>query len=102
VGWHHTRAERALGNLDVGPGKPEHIFAQTGRLPVFAGGNADVDIEMLEAARFALLVDHDDEEREFGYTKGAEKSLAKAKELGWTVVSMKNDWKTVFTEGAVA
>ncbi len=97
-----VRAERALGSLDVGPGKPEHIFAQTGRLPVFAGGNADVDIEMLESARFALLVNHDDEEREFGYTKGAEKSLAKAKELGWTVVSMKNDWKTVFAEGGAA
>jgi hypothetical protein len=51
-----VRAEQVLGGLDVGPGKPEHIFAQTGRLPVFAGGNADVDIEMLEAARFAVLV----------------------------------------------
>jgi phosphoglycolate phosphatase-like HAD superfamily hydrolase len=97
-----VRAKRALGGLDVGPGKPEHIFAQTGRLPVFAGGNADVDIEMLESARFALLVNHDDDAREFGYAKGAEKSLAKAKELGWTVVSMKDDWKTVFAEGAVA
>jgi phosphoglycolate phosphatase-like HAD superfamily hydrolase len=97
-----VRAEHALGSLDIGPGKPEHIFAQTGRLPVFAGGNADVDIEMLESARFALLVNHDDEEREFGYAKGAEKSLAKAKELRWTVVSMKNDWKTVFPEGVVA
>ena len=36
---------------------------------------------MLEAARFAVLVNHDDEEREFGYTKGADKSLSKAKEL---------------------
>jgi len=96
------RGEHALGSLDVGPGKPEHIFAQTGRLPVFAGGNADVDIEMLESARFALLINHDDEEREFGYINGAEKSLAEAKELGWTVVSMKNDWKTVFTQGAAA
>ncbi len=91
-----VRAEHALGGLDVGPGKPEHIFAQTGRLPAFAGGNADVDIEMLTSARFALLVNHDDEEREFAYTNAAEKSLAKAKELGWTVVSMKNDWSTVF------
>jgi hypothetical protein len=97
-----VRAEQALGGLDVGPGKPEHIFAQTGRLPVFAGGNADVDIEMLESARFALLVNHDDEEREFGYTNGAEKSLAKAKDLGWTVVSMKNDWNTVFADGPAA
>jgi len=63
---------------------------------VFGGGNADVDIEMLSAARFSVLVNHDDEEREFAYVNGAEKSLAKAKELGWTVISMKNDWATVF------
>jgi phosphoglycolate phosphatase-like HAD superfamily hydrolase len=94
------RSSTLLGGVDVGPGKPEHIFAQTGRLPAFAGGNADVDIEMLESARFALLVNHDDEEREFSYTNGAEASLAKAKELGWTVVSMKNDWTTVFRDGA--
>jgi phosphoglycolate phosphatase-like HAD superfamily hydrolase len=92
-----VRAEHALGSLDVGPGKPEHIFAQTGRLPVFAGGNADVDIEMLESAAFALLVNHDDAAREFAYTAGGDASLAKAKELGWTVVSMKDDWNTVFT-----
>jgi phosphoglycolate phosphatase-like HAD superfamily hydrolase len=102
VGGQIVRAGRALGGLDVGPGKPEHIFAQTGRLPVFAGGNADVDIEMLESARFALLVSHDDEEREFSYAKGAEKSLDKAEELGWTVVSIKNDWKTVFADGGAA
>jgi phosphoglycolate phosphatase-like HAD superfamily hydrolase len=90
------RAEGVLGSLDIGPGKPEHIFAATGRLPVFGGGNADVDIEMLTAARFSVLVNHDDEEREFAYTNGAEKSLARANELGWTVVSMKNDWNTVF------
>ena len=90
------RAKHALGGLDVGPGKPEHIFAQTGRLPALAGGNADVDIEMLEAATFSVLVNHDDAEREFAYTSGGEGSLAKAKELGWTVVSMKNDWTTVF------
>jgi phosphoserine phosphatase len=91
-----VRAEHALGSLDVGPGKPEHIFAQTGRVPLFAGGNADVDIEMLEAAKFSLLVNHDDAEREFAYVKGAEKSLEKAGDLGWTVVSMKDEWSTVF------
>jgi phosphoglycolate phosphatase-like HAD superfamily hydrolase len=91
-----VRAEHSLGSLDVGPGKPEHIFAQTGRLPLFAGGNADVDIEMLEAAKFSLLVNHDDAEREFVYTNGAEKSLEKAAELDWSVVSMKDEWKTVF------
>jgi phosphoserine phosphatase len=91
-----VRGEHALGTLDVGPGKPEHIFAQTGRLPAIAGGNADVDIEMLSAARFAVILNHDDEGREFAYTSGAEAAFAKAKELGWTVVSMKDDWKTVF------
>jgi phosphoglycolate phosphatase-like HAD superfamily hydrolase len=93
-----VRGEHALGNFDIGPGKPEHIFAQTGRLPVFAGGNADVDIEMLSAATFGLLVNHDDGEREFSYTRGAEASLAKAAELGWTVVSVKDDWNTIFAD----
>jgi len=93
-----VRSDQMLGALALGPGKPEHIFAHTGRLPVFAGGNADVDIEMLTVASFAMLVSHDDAEREFAYTKGAEKSLAKAGELGWTVVSMKNDWASVFLE----
>jgi hypothetical protein len=51
---------------------------------------------MLSAAKFAVLVNHDDEEREFVYTNAAEKSLAKAQELGWTVISMKNDWNTIF------
>ena len=91
-----VRGERLLGTLDLGPGKPEHIFAQTGRLPVFAGGNADVDIEMLASAAFAMLVNHDDADREFAYTTSAEASLAKAAELGWTVVSMKEDWNTVY------
>jgi len=91
-----VRGEHTLGGLNVREGKPEHIFAATGRLPLFAGGNADVDIEMLEAAKFAVLVVHDDADREFSYTSGTEASVTKAKELGWTVVSMKNDWTTVF------
>ncbi len=91
-----VRGEHTLGSFDIGPGKPEHIFARTGRLPVLAGGNADVDIEMLEAARFSILVNHDDAEREFAYTSGGDASLARAKDLGWTVVSMKDDWVTVF------
>jgi phosphoserine phosphatase len=95
-----VRGEQVLGGLNLGPGKPEHIFAQTGRLPVFAGGNADVDIEMLESARFGLLINHDDADREFAYTSGAETSLAKAADLGWTVVSMKDAWSTVYRNRA--
>jgi phosphoserine phosphatase len=82
--------------IDDGPGKPVHIWARTGRRPLLACGNADGDVEMLAQARFALLVRHDDAEREFAYTAGAERSLDAAAEHGWTVVSVKNDWATVF------
>ncbi|MCB0954133.1 MAG: haloacid dehalogenase-like hydrolase [Microthrixaceae bacterium] len=91
-----VRGKHMLGGLDLGPGKPEHIFAQTGRFPLFAAGNGDVDIEMLSAAEFGLLVNHDDDTREFAYTDGAEASLAKAAELGWTVANMRDDWSDVF------
>ena len=90
------RGGEVLGGLALGPGKPEHIFAYAGRLPALAGGNADVDIEMLESAAFAMLIVHDDEEREFAYTAATEKSVAAANDNGWTIVSMKNDWNTVF------
>ena len=82
--------------VDDGPGKPVHIWTRTGRKPLFAGGNADGDMQMLESARFALLLHHDDAEREFAYDEGAERALAEAAARGWTVVSMKNDFKTVF------
>ena len=91
-----VRTDRMLGALALGAGKPAHIYAQTGRLPLFAAGNADVDIEMLAAAQFALLVQHDDADREYAYTKAAERSVKSASDLGWTVVSMKSDWTTVF------
>ncbi|WEO77166.1 HAD family hydrolase [Cryobacterium sp. SO2] len=94
-----VRGEQVLGGLDIGPGKPEHIFAQTGRLPIIAGGNADVDIEMLESARFAVIIQHDDDTREFEYTAGAERAFTRAAELGWTVVSVKNDWNVVYGKG---
>lgn len=90
------RGDEILGGLALGPGKPEHIFAYAGRMPAFAGGNADVDIEMLEAAKFAMLVVHDDAEREFAYTRAAEKSVAAGAKHGWTMVSVKNDWRVLF------
>ena len=82
--------------IDDGPGKPVHIWARTGRKPLLAGGNADGDVAMLESARFALLLHHDDAAREFAYEDGAERALAVAAARGWTVVSMKRDFRTVF------
>jgi phosphoserine phosphatase len=82
--------------VDDGPGKPVHIWTRTGRKPLLAAGNADGDAAMLRTARFGLLIRHDDAGREFAYDAGAEKALAKAKERGWMVVSMQNDFKVVF------
>ena len=89
--------------FDDGPVKPVRIWSRIGQRPIVAGGNSNGDIPMLRyaggKARFALrlLVLHDDDEREFAYTAGAESSLDTAAEQGWTVVSIKNDWATVFS-----
>jgi FMN phosphatase YigB (HAD superfamily) len=91
-----------LGFLDDGPQKPIQIWTRVGRRPLLAGGNSNGDIPMIDFAQhqdkpcLRLLVLHDDAEREFAYTSGAERALAKAGTSGWTVVSMKNDFATVF------
>lgn len=51
-----------------------------------------------ERPSLRLLLLHDDPEREFGYTSGAEKALDEAGRRRWTVISMKNDFKIVFPE----
>ncbi|MDW8805298.1 HAD family hydrolase [Streptomyces scabiei] len=83
------------GPVALGPGKPEYVVARTGRLPAFAVGNDDVDVELLASARFALLVVHDDDVREYAYTEGAERARATARREGWTTVSVKDDWNVV-------
>jgi phosphoserine phosphatase len=90
------RQNELHGNVSLGPGKLEHILARTGRMALFAGGNGDVDLEMLQAARFSLVVVHDDPEREYLVETACEKLIEAGEQGGWTMVSMKNDWKTVF------
>jgi hypothetical protein len=88
--------------FDDGPIKPVRIWSRIGQRPILAFGNSNGDIEMLQftggknrpALRLLLL--HDDRVREFDYVAGAEKSLELAKAHGWTVVSMKQDWRAVF------
>lgn len=83
--------------LDDGPGKPVRIWARTGRRPIFAAGNSNGDIEMFEFTRgLRLLVRHDDAEREFDYTAGAERAVDLAARRGWTVASIRDDWAAVF------
>jgi hypothetical protein len=87
--------------FDDGPAKPIRIWSRVGRRPLIAGGNSNGDVPMLQFAGgsrpgLRLLVLHDDAEREFDYVKGAEQAFDTAKSEGWTVVSIKDDWSTVF------
>ena len=88
--------------FDDGPSKPVRIWSRIGRRPILACGNSNGDIEMLRytggngRSALRVLVAHDDAAREFSYVAGAEKSLELARAEDWTVVSIKNDWTTVF------
>jgi phosphoserine phosphatase len=95
---HEARADY----LDDGAEKPIRIWSRIGRRPLLAAGNSNGDVPMLHFAQhrdkpsLRLLVLHDDAEREFAYTTGAEQALAQAERDGWTVVSVARDWGTVF------
>lgn len=103
-----TRTMKRLGEVNEGAPKVAHIQSQIGRQPIFAVGNSAGDQEMLEWAcagrhpGLAVLVDHDDAEREFAYEStaatfaSAEKITDVAARLGWVTVSMQRDWATVF------
>ena len=88
-------------------GKPIGINEHIGRRPIMAFGNSDGDLQMLQytaagsGSRFCLYVHHDDAAREFAYDRKdslarLDKGLDEAAAKGWTVVSMKDDWKQIF------
>jgi hypothetical protein len=96
-----------LNSFDDREAKTQNIGLHIGRRPILAFGNSDGDLAMLRytkagaGARMALLLHHDDAEREFAYDREFRLSplveaLDKAGEYGITVVSMKRDWKEVF------
>jgi hypothetical protein len=96
--------------INDGPGKPVGINEHIGRRPIAAFGNSDGDLQMLQwtmsgnGLRFALIVHHTDAEREWAYDRNSsighlDKALDEAQAKGWTVVDMKNDWKTIFPFG---
>jgi phosphoserine phosphatase len=102
------RTSSLLGVANEGSAKVANIQTQLGRRPILAAGNSGGDREMLEWAQatgaptLALLIDHDDAEREFHYTSTAQ-TFAESEpitdvgaRLGWTVVSMACDWDVVF------
>ncbi|MCO1334763.1 haloacid dehalogenase-like hydrolase [Microbulbifer sp. OS29] len=88
-------------------GKPLAINEFIGRRPVFAAGNSDGDLQMLEwttsaaGPRFGMLIHHTDASREWAYDKKSDvgrldKALKAAKPNGWLVVDMANDWRQVY------
>jgi phosphoglycolate phosphatase-like HAD superfamily hydrolase len=99
----------AINFVDDKAGKPVGIQLHIGRQPIAAFGNSDGDQQMLEwttaggGARFALLVHHDDAVREWAYDRKSpigtlDKAWDEAIAKGWTIVSMKDDWKVIFPD----
>jgi hypothetical protein len=99
-----------LNSMDDREVKPQNIGLHIGRRPILAFGNSDGDLAMMRytrsgtGQRLALLIHHDDAEREVAYDREFRLSplteaLDKASNYGITVVSMKRDWNTVFGPG---
>jgi phosphoglycolate phosphatase-like HAD superfamily hydrolase len=99
--------EAKFAFVDDGPGKPVGIYRHIGKRPILAFGNSDGDLQMLqvtaagEGRRLALIVHHDDADREFAYDRDShigklDKAWDEARARNWVVVSMRSDWKKVF------
>jgi hypothetical protein len=95
--------------IDDKAGKPVGIHKIIGRRPLMAFGNSDGDVQMLQwttagtGPRFGLIVHHTDAEREWAYDRNSsighlDKGLDEAKTRGWTIVDMKGDWRTIYSD----
>jgi phosphoglycolate phosphatase-like HAD superfamily hydrolase len=96
-----------IAHNDDKDGKPVGIQRHIGRRPIFAAGNSDGDFQMVEwttageGLRFGLLIHHDDAAREWAYDRDSHigklaKGLDEAPQRGWSIISMKNDWKNIY------
>jgi hypothetical protein len=94
--------------IDDKAGKPVGIHKFIGKRPIAAFGNSDGDFEMLEwttsapGARLGVLIHHDDVAREFAYDRTSHvgklaRGLDEGPKRGWTLVSIKDDWRTVYS-----
>ena len=96
-----------IGFINDKAGKPVGIQSHIGRRPVMAFGNSDGDLQMLQwttagsGRRFGMLVHHTDADREWAYDREShigklDTALDQAGSNGWVVVSMKDDWRTIY------
>ena len=95
-----------LNIITAGNGKPIGIQSHIGRRPIASFGNSDNDLPMMQwtaaglGAHFCLYVHHTDAQREWAYDRKSDdpfdKGLDEALAKGWTVVSMKDDWKVIY------
>lgn len=101
-GFEFVRQAKLVEPINDRGGKPFNIERFIGKKPVIAGGNSDGDIEMMQYAvmgetpSLALLLHHDDEEREYSYTNKTETALELAHQYNWQVISIKKDFKQVY------
>lgn len=101
----HILREPELNSLNDKEMKPVNIQLVVGKRPVFVGGNvrSGGDIAMMKFSKsntlpsFQLLINHDDADREFAYQEPDNYSLNAAEQYNFNVVSMKNDWKKIFS-----
>ena len=95
-----------LNFMNAGNGKPVGIQSHIGRRPIASFGNSDNDLPMMQwtaagsGARFCLYVHHTDAQREWAYDRKSidpfDKGLDEALAKGWTIASMKDDWKAIY------
>ncbi|MCC7326078.1 MAG: haloacid dehalogenase-like hydrolase [Burkholderiales bacterium] len=96
-----------IEHVNDGAGKPVGIEVLIGRRPIAAFGNSDGDLAMLQytttggGLRLGMIMHHDDAVREYAYDRNSsigklDKGLDEYRSAGWTLISMKNDWKEVF------
>lgn len=94
--------------IDDGPGKPSGINRFIGRRPLFAVGNSDGDLQMLQwtaggaGPRFVALIHHTDADREYAYDRHSrfgklDKALDEAQRQRWLIIDMKHDWQRIFS-----
>ncbi|MCJ7759119.1 MAG: haloacid dehalogenase-like hydrolase [Gillisia sp.] len=97
----------AIDYIDDKEGKPLNIQKIIGKKPVFASGNSDGDLQMLQwtdsnsYTSFQLYLHHTDSIREWAYDRNShigklDKGLDEATEKSWTVIDMEKDWKVIY------